>query len=88
MDQSFLRLLQSIEEMNSVIGPSVLTYFTESNMEVGTAVAQWLRCCATNRNVTGSIPDGVIGDFHCHNNPSDRTMALGSTQPLSEMVPG
>ena len=29
-----------------------------------TAVAQWLRCCATNRNVAGSIPDGVIGIFH------------------------
>jgi len=29
----------------------------------GTAVAQWLRCCATNRKVTGSIPAGVIGFF-------------------------
>jgi len=28
------------------------------------AVAQWLRCCATNRKVTGSIPDGVIEIFH------------------------
>ena len=26
----------------------------------GTAVAQWLRCCATNWRVAGSIPDGVI----------------------------
>ena len=50
----------------------------------GTAVAQWLRCCATNRKVAGSIPDGVIGIFHWHN-PSDRTMAMGSTQPLTEM---
>jgi hypothetical protein len=47
-------------------------------------VAQWLRYCATNRKVAGSIPDGVIGIFHCHN-LSDRTMALGSTQPLTEM---
>ena len=31
---------------------------------VGTAVAQWLRRCATNRKVTGSIPDGVIGIFY------------------------
>ena len=30
---------------------------------VGTAVAQWLRCCATNRKVTGSIPAGVSGFF-------------------------
>jgi len=50
----------------------------------GTAVAQWLRCSATNRKVAGSIPDGVIGIFHCRT-PSDRTMALGSTQLLTEM---
>jgi hypothetical protein len=29
----------------------------------GHAVAQWLRHCATNRKVMGSIPDGVIGIF-------------------------
>ena len=45
----------------------------------GTAVAQWLRCCATNRKVAGWTSNGVIGIFHRHN-PSDRTMALGSTQ--------
>jgi len=28
-----------------------------------TAIAQWLRCCATNRKVTGSIPAGVSGFF-------------------------
>jgi hypothetical protein len=49
-----------------------------STFLVGTAVAQWLRCCATNLKVAGSIPDGFIGIFHCHN-PYDRTMALGST---------
>jgi len=50
----------------------------------GTAVAQWLRCCVTNRKDAGSNPDGIIGIFQWHN-PSDRTMALGSTQPLTEM---
>jgi len=40
--------------------------------------------CATSWNVAGLIPDGVIGFFHRHN-PSCRTMALGSTQPLTEM---
>ena len=30
---------------------------------MGTAVAQWLRCCATNRKVAGSIPAGVSGFF-------------------------
>jgi len=34
--------------------------------------------------VAGSIPDDVIGIFHWHN-PSGRTMALGYTQPLTEM---
>ena len=29
-------------------------------LTVGTAVAQWLRCRATNRKVSGSFPDGVI----------------------------
>jgi len=29
----------------------------------GTAVAQWLRYCATNRKVAGSIPAGVSGFF-------------------------
>ena len=52
--------------------------------ERGTAVAQWLRCCVTNRKVAGSIPDDVTGIFVGHN-PSDRTMALRSTLPLTEM---
>jgi hypothetical protein len=37
-----------------------------------------LRQCATSRKVAGSISDGVIGIFHGH-------MALGLTQPLTEM---
>jgi len=32
----------------------------------GTGVAQWLRCCATNRKVAGSIPAGVSGIFYWH----------------------
>jgi hypothetical protein len=51
---------------------------------MGHAVTQWLRHCAINRKVAGSIPDGVTGFFHWHN-LSGRTMALGSTQPLTEM---
>ena len=47
-------------------------------------MAQWVRCCATNLKVAGSISDGIIGIFRWHN-PPDRTMALGSTQPLTEM---
>jgi len=32
-------------------------------MDQGTAVAQWLRRCATNRKVAGSIQAGVSGFF-------------------------
>ena len=38
-------------------------------MYMGTAVAQWLRRCATSRKVAGSIPAGVIGIFHLHKIP-------------------
>jgi hypothetical protein len=33
-------------------------------------VAQWLRHCATNQKVAGSIPDGVM-EFSIDENPSD-----------------
>jgi hypothetical protein len=56
-----------------------------------THTRSWLKYYARSRKIAGSIPDEVIG---CLNwpNPSGRTMALGSTQPLTEMstvnVPG
>jgi hypothetical protein len=43
----------------------------------------WVLNYAKNRQVAGSIPDGVIGIFQWRN-PSGRTMALGPTQPLTE----
>jgi hypothetical protein len=39
---------------------------------------------ATSRKVAGSIPDEVCGIFSWPN-PSIRTMALWSTEPLTEM---
>jgi hypothetical protein len=51
---------------------------------MGTAVAQWLRYCAKNHKVADSIPDGVM-ELFIDINPSDRTMALGSTQHLTEI---
>jgi hypothetical protein len=57
---------------------------TKTEMRWPLMVTQWLRYCATNRKVAGSISDGVIGFFHWHNS-SDRTKALRSTQPLTEM---
>jgi len=51
----------------------------------GTRWCSWLRHWATSRKVAGSIPESVDGIFHWHN-PSGRTMALRSTQPLTEMI--
>jgi hypothetical protein len=50
----------------------------------GTRWYSWLRHCATSRKVAVSIPDGVTGIFYLYN-LSGHTMALGSTQPLTEM---
>jgi len=38
---------------------------------MGTAVAQWLRYCAANRKITGSIPAGVsdVKSFQSHYGP-------------------
>jgi hypothetical protein len=47
-------------------------------------IGSWLRHCATSRKVAGSIPDEVTEFFNCPNH-SSRTMALGSTLPLTEM---
>jgi len=46
-----IRNLNRTEKDNLRLNPTV------------TAVAQWLRCCATNRKVAGSIPAGVSGFF-------------------------
>jgi hypothetical protein len=47
-------------------------------------MAQLVVALPASRKVAGSIPNGVIDIFH-RRNPSGRTMALGSTQPLTEM---
>jgi hypothetical protein len=44
----------------------------------------WFRFYATNRKVTGSIPNDIIESFSWPNSFS-RTMALESTQPVTEM---
>ena len=46
--------IQSVYEITLT---EVTTYYK------GTAVAQWLRCCDTNRKVAGSIPASVSGFF-------------------------
>jgi len=39
----------------------LLNKYCQTNYKI--AVAQWLRCCATNRKVADSIPASVIGIF-------------------------
>ena len=52
--------IQWSKEMNTFI---MRQYYIITKLETGTAVAQWLRCCATNWKVAGSIPAGVTGFF-------------------------
>jgi len=56
--------LNSFSTLRSGVAQSVSRHFDSRTVLPGTAVAQWLRCCATNRKVAGSIPDGVNGIFH------------------------
>jgi len=51
MPLNFRRIMANTKDLYHVI------------KDKGTAVAQWLRCCATNRKVAGSIPAGVSGFF-------------------------
>ena len=51
---------------------------------LGTRCRSCLGHCATSLKPAGSISDDVIEIFHGHN-PSGRTIAQGSTQPLTEM---
>jgi len=75
-----VRPVQSLNACRRMHFTFTLPYMNSFN----TAVAQWLRCCAANHKVACSIPAAVIGIF-CWRSPSDRTIALGSTQPLTEM---
>ena len=67
---------------------SYILYCTEASEEpftfLGMRWCSWVRHCATSWKVADSVSDGVIGNFHWYD-PLDRTKALGSTQPLTEM---
>jgi hypothetical protein len=52
--------------------PNLMHYFYKKKCVVlfyrgGMRWRSWLRHCASNRKVAGSIPDGVIGICHWHN---------------------
>ena len=57
-----LRHVRPSDHMHERTGRITVKYYIEGGGR-GTTVAQWLRCCATNRKVAGSIPPSVIGFF-------------------------
>ena len=75
---------QTLYRLEKLHLPLRNNYHSNNREAWGTRWRSWLRHCGTSRKVAGSIPGGVIGVFHWHN-PSGRTMALGSTQPRTEM---
>ena len=60
------RMLQiSIQDLpEEAYSMKVFRIFNFHMLLLGTAVAQWLRFCATNRKFAGSIPAGVKWIFH------------------------
>ena len=56
----FTFYIQGVLKLKKII-PAPKGYL--ATLALGTAVAQWLMCGATNRKFAGSIPVGVIGIF-------------------------
>jgi hypothetical protein len=62
-----------------------VTYYNRQGYPIVTDQPySWLRQNATRQKVAGSRPDGVI-DFFNTPNPSNRTIILGLTQPVTKM---
>jgi hypothetical protein len=53
----FMVLISLVSVLN------LLCFYISTFRSMGTAAAQWLRCCAINRKVAGSIPASVSGFF-------------------------
>jgi len=70
--------LQVVLQVNVISPVKFVLYFYIRS----TQWRSWLKHCATSRKTAGSIPHGVNGIFFRHK-PSGRTMALQSTQPLT-----
>jgi len=63
---------------------TVMKFYFHNLMNGDTRWCSQLRHRTTSPKVAGLIPNGVAGIFLWHNS-SGRTMALGLTQPLTEM---
>ena len=76
-------VVRSTSQMNYAGCPTIQIILS-LNQQWHTQWHSWLRHHATSHKVAGLIPNGVTGIFHWHN-PSSHTMALGLTQPPTEM---
>ena len=60
----FCSVCMCANKITRLFSTTVWLVFKESTIcPPGATVAQWLRCCATNRKVAGSVPAGVSGVF-------------------------
>jgi hypothetical protein len=75
------RLLAMKLESPSVNGGGDILNFSRFYIGRG---SRWLRHWAASRRFAGPIPNGIIG-ISCWLNPCGHTMALGLTQPLTEL---
>jgi hypothetical protein len=67
--QTYITRITKSKRQNSTwlkLTDTIFIFGTCPSPDRGHAVVQWLRHCATNRKVAGSIPDGVR-IFHWHN---------------------
>jgi hypothetical protein len=81
---TFRFVAQYLNHCATISGPTHVYINIHMQAHVLSWSMRWLRACATNRQVAGFFHNGVIGIFHWYK-PSGRTMALGSTQSLTEM---
>jgi hypothetical protein len=79
-----LQLLPAAYPQSYQDNTGIYLKITHKPHSLGTWWRSRLRHCAMRRKAADSIPDGVTGIFYCRN-PSGRTMALRSTQPLTGM---
>ena len=61
-----VKSLNLTEHVQGAKGSGCTSILRKDDTENYASKRAWLRCCATNRKVTGSIPAGVIGIFHWH----------------------
>ena len=63
---------------------AILYVVAQRNFFPNSHISYMICHITTNQKAAGSIPDGAVGNFRLFIH-SGSTMALGSTQPLTEM---